>query len=193
MPRVKTFDEQEVLEKAMTLFWKQGFHATSMQNLVDHLGINRASIYDTFGDKKTLYMRALQLYRCQNRTSILEFFAQQDSVQEGMKKLMALAAQEAVQDKEQRGCFVVNCTIELVPGDRTVFLEVLDNKKTFIDIFVAFFQKGVERGEISPDKDIHALASFFFTFYNGLRVMSKIDPDPGEYQRMIKMALAVLE
>lgn len=51
MPRVKKFDEKEVLEKAMELFWIQGYHATSIQDLVDHLGINRASLYDTYGER----------------------------------------------------------------------------------------------------------------------------------------------
>jgi TetR/AcrR family transcriptional repressor of nem operon len=54
MPRVKLFDENEVLNKAMNLFWKQGYSATSIQDLVSHLGINRASLYDTYGDKEKL-------------------------------------------------------------------------------------------------------------------------------------------
>ena len=54
MPRVKQFNEDEVLNKAMELFWKKGYNATSMQDIVDYLGINRASLYSTFGGKKNL-------------------------------------------------------------------------------------------------------------------------------------------
>ena len=63
MPRIKTFDENEVLVKAMNLFWKQGYSATSVQDLVSHLGINRASLYDTFGDKEQLFKKSFALYR----------------------------------------------------------------------------------------------------------------------------------
>ena len=58
MPRVKLFDEKDVLNKATDLFWKQGFAATSVQDLVSHLGINRASLYDTFGDKEKLFKKS---------------------------------------------------------------------------------------------------------------------------------------
>ena len=58
MPRTKQFNEEEILKKAMELFWEKGFHATSIQDLVAHLGINRASLYDTFGGKEELFKKA---------------------------------------------------------------------------------------------------------------------------------------
>jgi TetR/AcrR family transcriptional repressor of nem operon len=74
MPRVKLFDENEVLNKAMNLFWKQGYSATSIQDLVSHLGINRASLYDTYGDKEKLFFRAFEFYRKTNTEGITNFF-----------------------------------------------------------------------------------------------------------------------
>ena len=70
MPRVKLFDQNEVLTKAMNLFWKQGYAATSVQDLVQHLGINRASLYDTFGDKDQLFKKSFELYRKQNKDGL---------------------------------------------------------------------------------------------------------------------------
>ena len=63
MPRTKQFDEKEVLKNAMELFWEKGFHATSIQDLVSHLGINRASLYDTYGGKDELFNTAFETYR----------------------------------------------------------------------------------------------------------------------------------
>ena len=63
MPRVKNYNREEMLDKAMELFWEKGYAATSMQSLVDHLGINRFSIYDSFGDKHSLFLAALDRYR----------------------------------------------------------------------------------------------------------------------------------
>ncbi|MCE7002789.1 TetR/AcrR family transcriptional regulator [Kibdelosporangium philippinense] len=62
MPRTKEFDPDAVLRSALNLFWRKGYEATSIQDLVDHLGIGRASMYATFGTKHDLYLRALDLY-----------------------------------------------------------------------------------------------------------------------------------
>ena len=74
MPRVKSFDEKEVLDKAIHLFWKQGYTATSIQDLVTHLGINRASLYDTFGDKEELFKKAFEQYRKTSFDGLTQFF-----------------------------------------------------------------------------------------------------------------------
>lgn len=62
MARIKEFDEDVVLLKAMRLFWEQGYEKTSMQDLVTHMGVHKRSMYDTFGDKHTLYIKALKRY-----------------------------------------------------------------------------------------------------------------------------------
>jgi TetR/AcrR family transcriptional repressor of nem operon len=66
MARTKDFDENEVLKKAVDIFWLKGYSATSMQDLVDGLGISRSSLYDTYGDKHTLFMKALESYQSVN-------------------------------------------------------------------------------------------------------------------------------
>ena len=63
MARTKDFDEDEVLTKAMNLFWLNGYNGTSMQDLVDGLGISRSSLYDTFGDKRSLFLKTLENYK----------------------------------------------------------------------------------------------------------------------------------
>ncbi|KAA2299393.1 helix-turn-helix transcriptional regulator, partial [Clostridioides difficile] len=62
MARGKEFEESVVLDKAMRLFWEQGYEKTSMTDLVNHMGIHRKSLYDTFGDKHTLFLKAVDLY-----------------------------------------------------------------------------------------------------------------------------------
>ena len=70
MARTKDFDEDEVLDKAMYLFWNQGYNGTSMQDLVDGLGISRSSLYDTFGDKHSLFIKTLENYK-KNASSVI--------------------------------------------------------------------------------------------------------------------------
>ena len=88
MPRVKLFDEKEVLTKAMDLFWKQGYAATSIQDLVAYLGINRASMYDTFGGKEALFSMAFEQYIEKVHTKLYNFFATQPNIKVGFRTLL---------------------------------------------------------------------------------------------------------
>ncbi|MEW7290564.1 TetR/AcrR family transcriptional regulator [Aquimarina sp. 2304DJ70-9] len=193
MPRVKLFDEEEVLEKAMKLFWKQGFYATSMQDLVNELGINRASIYDTYGDKKKLFLKAFSLYRKTSRTMLKTFLYSHSSVKKGFLELFLLAVDDGIEDKERKGCFVVNSTTELASEDEIIFEIIKENKQVFEELFYDHLKLGVTRGEIDENKDIRAIASFLFIFNNGLKVMLKAGSSREELKSTVNLALSILD
>lgn len=193
MPRVKLFNEEEVLQKAMGLFWKKGYHATSIQDLVDHLGINRASLYDTYGGKDALFQQAFSLYRNQNKKAMIDFLNNYSSVKEGLAKLFEYAIYDSLQDKDSKGCFVVNTTTELASCDQNMLSIIAGNKQEFEAILYNYLNTGLESGEIPANKDIHAIASLLFTLYNGLKVISKLKPDKKEMLRSVSMSLTVLD
>ncbi len=192
MPRVKTFDENIVLNKAMNLFWKQGYSATSIQDLVSHLGINRASIYDTFGDKNALFKKSFELYRKQNREGLIQFFEKHPNVKTGFSKLFSLAIQEAVNDEDRKGCFVVNTTTELTPNDESLYRVLETNREDFMKIFFEYLKKGEDNGQLKSGQDLKSLAALFYTLYNGIRVVSKVNPDKKQLTGSIKIALSLL-
>lgn len=193
MPRVKSFDEKEVLTKAMNLFWKQGYAATSVQDLVSHLGINRASLYDTFGDKEQLFNKAFELYRKINIEGLRQFFDSQENIREAFEKLFENAIREAITDEDRKGCFVVNTTTELVPNDESISGILEHNKSDFEALFFEYLQKGKEAGQIATNKDLRTVAALFYTLYNGLRVVSKVRPDEKQLSDTVKVALSVLD
>jgi len=193
MPRVKQFNEETVLNKAMELFWKKGFHATSMQDLVDNLGINRASLYDTFGGKQALFDCVFKRYQHNSSEYLTAFFESQSSVKEGFYKLMERAVQESINDVDAKGCFVVNTTTELVPGDKNIELKLIENRERIETIFYNFLQKGVASNEIDAKKDLKSIASFIFTMYSGLKVITKINSNQKKLLNTIKIALSVLD
>jgi TetR/AcrR family transcriptional repressor of nem operon len=117
MPRVKLFNENDVLEKAMNLFWKKGYDATSIQDLVNHLGINRASLYDTFEGKKELFAKVFLLYRETNSNGLKQFLSSQDDIKLGFSKLFIQVIEQSKSDIHNKECFVVNTTIEFIPND----------------------------------------------------------------------------
>ncbi len=193
MPRTKQFDEKEVLKKAMELFWEKGFHATSMQDLVSGLGINRASLYDTFGGKRALFEKAFSLYRNTNIEVVEDLLRSESKIKEGFRKLFDLAIEQTVNDSAQKGCFVVNTATEMIPGDGALLNTLLSNKAKAEQIFADYIQMGIEKEQIDHSKNAQNMASFLFTLYNGFRVVAKIDADPEKLRNMVEVGLEVLD
>lgn len=191
MARIKQFDEKIVLQKAIDLFWAQGYHATSMQDLVDHLGINRASLYGAFGGKRELFDQAIKHYQQEASLKILAFFDAFTSVKEAFKQFFLRSVGDAV--GSCKGCFVVNTTTEFLPRDPSIQVFLNDNKEMLENIFVQILQNGVRQGEISPDKNVQAIATMFFMLNSGLNVVAKIHQDREALMASITVALAVLD
>ena len=192
MPRVKSFDEKEVLAKAMCLFWKQGYSATSVQDLVSQLGINRASLYDTFGDKEQLFKKSFELYRTTTKKGLIEFFQSHPNVKEGFAELFNKAIQEAILDEDKKGCFVVNATTELIPNDESLQKVLVENKRDFENLFYEYLKEGKERGQLKNSENLRTIATLLYTLYNGIRVVSKVDPTNKELSNSINVALSLL-
>ncbi len=177
----------------MELFWEKGFHATSMQDLVSHLGINRASLYDTFGGKEELFAKAFAHYRKNTGGWLQQLFDGEPSVKMGFEKLFDKAIEEAANDKCRKGCFVVNTTTELIPGNEKMLQAILDNKETVENLFIDHVQKGIDTGELSPSKNAQEIGLMLFALYNGIQVLAKVDPDPDKLQKVVNSALSVLD
>ncbi|UII81241.1 TetR/AcrR family transcriptional regulator [Flagellimonas sp. CMM7] len=193
MPRVKQFDEKEILNKAMELFWEKGFHATSMQNLVSYLGINRASLYDTFGGKEELFNKAFEQYRSVTGNTLKAIFDKEGSVREGLKKLFDNAIDEAITDEARKGCFVVNTTTELIPGDKAIHQVLSDNKANVEALFINYIQKGINSGEFDTSKNAESIGLMLFALFSGLRVLAKVDSNPDKLNLMVQQGLSVLD
>ena len=193
MPRVKQFDQQETLEKAMNLFWTKGYHATSIQDLVDHLGINRASLYDTYGGKKQLFEKALDHYMSVNQKQIQSLLDKERSAKEVIKELLEKAVREALTDKNRKGCFVVNATTELAACDAEINKRVLHNQRQFVDLFQSLIVKGQVEGEIPSEKAPRALALSMFVIFSGLRVVGKAYLSREDMKSIVAPVLSILD
>ncbi|NQY93213.1 MAG: TetR/AcrR family transcriptional regulator [Campylobacteraceae bacterium] len=193
MPRVKLFDENEILKKSMELFWKKGYSATSVQDMVNHLGINRGSMYDTFGDKKNLFNKSLSLYCSTNQEALSEFFKHEKSVKYGLKKLFGVFIADSISDRDQKGCFVVNTTTELNPDDEEINKVLLQNKEVLEKMFYDFLKQGQDRGEISKDKDIEAISSLIYTLFSGIRVVARLESNDKKLLSSMNAVLSILD
>lgn len=193
MPRTKQFNEEEILNKAMELFWEKGFHATSIQDLVFHLGINRASLYDTFGGKEELFNKAFQRYRNLSGCTLTELFNTETSVKKGFRMLFFKAIEAVKTNPDHKGCFVVNTTTELLPGDDAIKKALMENKAYVEQLFISHIKSGIKRGEISADKNPESIGMMLFALYSGLQVLAKVENDTKKLHSLIETGLSVLD
>lgn len=193
MARTKDFDEDEVLSKAVNLFWLKGYNATSMQDLVDGLGISRSSLYDTYGDKHTLFIKALETYQRENSGSICNIVNSDLPAKEAVRKLLEMIIGELTSDQSHKGCFMVNAEVEVAPHDPEVSKLICANDQQVEDTFYKVIKKGQENGGIKNTKDARALARFIFNTVKGIRVTAKSINDKAVFEDIIKMTLSVLD
>jgi TetR/AcrR family transcriptional repressor of nem operon len=193
MARTKDFDEKEVLGKAVDVFWHKGYNGTSMQDLVDGLGISRSSLYDTYGDKHTLFMKALESYQSDNADKFRAIIGSGESAKETIKKLLEFITGELLCDQKQKGCFMVNAEVEVAPHDEKVNQLVCQNDQQVEDAFYFVIKKGQESGEITNQQDARALARFTFNTVKGIQVTAKSTTDKAVFDDIIKLAVAVLD
>ncbi len=193
MPKLKQFDEKAVLQKAVDIFWEKGYHATSIQDLVKGLGINRASLYATYGNKKALFVAALMAYQANGRAVVDELLAAQDDVLEGLEELFRYMIQNALNSEDCKGCFIVNTTTELLPNDEEMKGVMLQNQIQFEQLLTKYLQKGVAAGTISAHKDLPTISHFLFVLINGIQVTTKIEANPPKLNNMLPLILTLLQ
>jgi len=189
MARTKEFDKEAILDKAVDLFWYKGYNGSSMQDVVDALGLSRSSLYDTFGDKRQLYLAALERYRNQSAGGLIAMVNASKNTIKSLEKLFDMLVNESFSDRLPRGCFMVNSTVELAPHDKDIDTIVRDNMQDIENAFFELIKKGQNSGEISPDSDARALARFLFNTISGLRVAAKSGVDKKVYKDIVKVAL----
>ncbi|HEX5597019.1 MAG TPA: TetR/AcrR family transcriptional regulator [Micromonosporaceae bacterium] len=193
MARPKEFDPDIALGKALELFWERGYEATSMTDLVEHLGIARASLYGTYGSKHDLYLKALELYLRTRDPNVVEVLSQPGPALPAIRALVEAYVEESVADPYQRGCLVVNAAVELAARDPKVARWVEASWGTLETALASALLRARAQGEISGDKDPRALARFLLVMLQGIRVLARTDPEPGRLRDAAAQALAALD
>lgn len=190
MARGKEFDETEVLTKAMQLFWRQGYEKTSMQELVDVMGIHRRSIYDTFGDKHQLFLKSLALYEQNLVERINHEIPDELPTREKIRRLLAITLNRAAD--QPVGCLVVNTATELALIDHEAKGQITAIFQRSENYLLTILTQGQQKGEIAKTASLESLAHYFHTVWLGVRVDAKISSDPAEIFQTIDYALQVI-
>jgi len=193
MARTREFDADEAVGRAMDLFWERGYEATSLRDLTDALEIGSGSLYAAFGSKDGLFQAALARYRQEQAQPLLDALSSDEEIRSVMRRVLGMLVATAVTDQLRRGCLVVNSATERIPRDADTAAAVRSVLASIREAIEDALRRARQRGELAPDKDARALAGFFLTFMNGLRVAAKTDPDEQSLTRSMEAALTVLD
>ncbi|MHC0448196.1 TetR/AcrR family transcriptional regulator [Flavobacterium sp. 3-218] len=193
MARTKEFNEDQALDKAIEIFWHKGYNGTSAQDLVNHLGLSRSSLYDTFGDKQQLFSKSLLRYQQQAQDSVKDLLENSQNVKETLHAIFKQAVIESLEDRITKGCFMVNSSVELAMHDSEIAKIVKDNSQIMEEVFTNAVKKGQEAGHISKQMDAKVLARFIFNNYSGIRVLARAgERDKQVYDDIVKAVFSVL-
>ena len=190
MARTKEFDEQVVLTKAMNLFWEQGYEKTSMQELVDRMGIHRRSIYDTFGDKHQLFFKSLALYEDNLAKRITQQVSSDGSVQGKIRRLLSVTLER--NENQPAGCLIVNTASELALIDEEVSQKINEIFNRSENYIYNLLVEGQQKGEIAKTLPLKHVAHYLHTVWLGVRVDAKVTTDPAESYQSIDLALSMI-
>lgn len=193
MPWEKTYDEEEVLTRAMEAFWARGYEATSMSDLVKATGINRGSMYAAFTDKRTLFIRALTHYDQRHRADYLRNVRSSNGPRQAIFTAFEDAIATAGDGDDRRGCLLVNTSLELSPHDR----EIDDMVRRSFSEVETFFRQNIEDGqaknEIAEDLDATETGRALLGLFIGLRVLMRSKPEPGVLSAILGQAKAMVD
>jgi TetR/AcrR family transcriptional repressor of nem operon len=191
MGRPYEFDRQETLSKAMEVFWENGYKATSIQDLVDRMGIKRGSIYNTFGDKHSLFIQALKYYAEEVTSKTIKVLESSGSPIENIRLFFETIV-NTPPNRKTRGCLISNTVVELAPHDEKVADTVRIILERIQNAFLHCLDRAVELGELPKDTDTKVLSHFLATSTHGLIVTGKSARNPKEVKDVVDVILSTL-
>jgi TetR/AcrR family transcriptional regulator, transcriptional repressor for nem operon len=189
--RPKEFDRDAVLDRAVDVFWARGYEATSITDLTDALEIGRQSLYDTFGDKHTLYLAALDRYRERTSTIVCGNLGAAVPVRRAMRGLMQ-GIIDAILCDGGRTCMLVNAAAERCPLDAAVGRRFAKAASTMSSTIEARLARARAEGELGSQHDPSALARYFVNAIHGLHITAKATHDRRTLEQIADVTVSIL-
>ena len=190
MGRSREFDENVVLQKAMELFWEQGYEKTSLSDLVEHMGIHRRSLYDTFGDKHTLFLRTIDCYNELIKNKIQAVILHAETSKQAIQFLFDFMI-EGYEDR-QWGCLIVNSATEMALRDKEVEEKIEDAFVQTEHFLAELVRKGQQTGEFSCEYDAEVLAEILQNTLLGIRVLLRTSASKEKMHRIADFFMNML-
>ncbi len=188
MPWEKTFDESDVIEKTMAVFWEKGYAATSISDITAATGIKRGSLYNAFAGKEDLFLQSLLKYDNERRRKMLRQLESLDDPREALFRFFDRIVDSSVDDPHRRGCMLVNTSLDYAQHNEAARKVVTDAFKELTDFFERLIERGQTRGDIPHSVEPAATANALLSFLVGIRVLGRGVVDRAALQQMAEAA-----
>ena len=193
MSRPKEFNPDDAIEKAMQVFWHKGYEATSMEDLLSAMDLNRGSLYDTFGDKRQLFLKVMDRYCTTFVGPKFSLLDQPGPALPTLRQFIIGMIEGGLADPQRRGCFISNTVMELSPHEEEIAGRLRQALKIAEDTFFKVLARAKQQGELREDKDPRALARFLTTMMQGTIVMIKAGAPADVVKQTAETALSMLD
>jgi len=193
MARPREFDETAALDAAVQCFWAKGYEATSVRELADGMGITGASLYNAFGDKRSLYLRALARYVERSFGERIARIEGRVPPRQAIDAFFREIVERSLGDPDCKGCMMVNSALDAAPRDpelQQAVAEVLGGVEAF---FLRCVEAGQRDGTIAREHRAADLARALLAALLGIRVMARVRPQRELFEGMLRPVLAQLD
>ncbi|GAB4203972.1 MAG: TetR/AcrR family transcriptional regulator [Roseiflexaceae bacterium] len=193
MARPRTFDRSRALRKAMRLFWRKGYSATSVHDLGAELGLKPGSLYNAFQDKHSLFLEALDCYQADEGGPSCQLLEGPSGTRAQIRQIFEAVVELDLADPERKGCLMVNTAVELAPHDPVVRERVAAAREQMLRAVRIAVVRGQQAGEIGAHHDPDALAAFLVNTLHGLRLTAKMTADRAALMAIVDVTMRALD
>jgi TetR/AcrR family transcriptional regulator, transcriptional repressor for nem operon len=193
MARPREFDEHTALQRAMQVFWRKGFEATSLTDLLKATGLSKSSLYQTFTDKRSLFLAALETYRQHRMQRLRGKLNDGRSARESIETFFTDIVGHTTDKERPYGCMSCNEAVEMSPDDEEVRRLVAADFQAVEDLFADAVRRGQKDGSIRNQGSSRALARFLTVNLQGLHVMARAQVDASRLRDNVKVMLSTLD
>lgn len=188
MARPREFDETEAMNSAVAVFHAKGYGASSLIDLLSAMKLSKSSLYNSFGTKHELFLSALDHYTHMNEKNLETLIQGKSTAREKLEAILT-ALVTASNEADNRGCFLHNSAIEVLPGDDLALEKIRHGLARFKEFYINIIQDGQAKGEISDRHDADTIADFLLSFILGFRSFSRAVNDEARLKNLVKMAM----
>ena len=193
MARPREFDEATALEAAIECFWHRGYEATSVRDLADKMGISGPSLYNAYGDKRALFAQALEHYVDHSARALIKRLETSLPPKQAVRRFIEEIIDRSVNDRERRGCFLINSALEVAPHDRQLGALVADRLAEIEAFFYRSIKAAQAEGAVPRNRVARDLARLLLGVLLGIRVLARSKPERALLQGVARPALALLD
>ncbi|MGA8610943.1 MAG: TetR/AcrR family transcriptional regulator [Xanthobacteraceae bacterium] len=193
MARPREFDEATALEAAIECFWQRGYEATSVRDLADRMGISAPSLYNAYGDKHALFVQALERYLDHSTRARIKRLEDTLPPKQAVRRFIAEIIERSVNDRERRGCFLINSALEVAPHDRELGALIAERLAEIEAFFYRSIKAAQAEGAVPRDRGAKDIARLLLGVLLGIRVLARSKPERALLEGVARPALALLD